>query len=319
MQHVSGKRFFLSLAICSLLLLAFLAIAAVPSACFAADNSSMTVSTMKTKGQNITGKANVDLVFDTENDSFPIYVKHDDITGDSWADNIKIDGTMGTTPGTIKFTVNGKLLKTLKFGYWYTVEIMTLQNGTPFLLVHGGMDSDGEKTVVYQYKNGKFVLVCSEKSMQTKTQGTAGRIIDRKVGGNTMRLTHRLQTFALGRLDVTLFYKLKNGLLSRTANTTASIKYFNDKGAAYGKPYVRTSRAFTTYTTNTLKKKAFTVKKGAKVRVTALNTHGGKLYLKIYNGKKSGWICAFAAPKAVKWTGYGPAPVIRGTYDDSDW
>ena len=312
MQRVFSKySLFLSAII--ILALTLVAMLAAPDRCLASNHEGLAVSTMQAKGLNITGKANIEKFYDSIDEESPNYYRHIDITGDTKADVIKVSGDYRKFPATLRIWVNGKHMKTLRFGNWYTIEAITLKNGTPFLCIHGGTQND-ERTLIFQFRNGKFVRVAAETALQTKSQGTTGGIIFPKAGGNTLRLTHQLQTFAVGRLDVTFFYKLRNGVLARTANTTASIGYYNGKGVAYGKPYVKASRPFDVYTTNTLSKKAFTVKKGDKIRITALNTHGGKLYLKVYNGKSSGWFRAFAAPRAISHNGYGKRPVLQGCY-----
>ena len=300
-------------------MLALLILAITPCLAFANEGSGSLVSAQeKTKGANVTGKANKHLIFDTEDDVFPVNCTWFDITGDGYADKVRFD-ISHKDPGVpiLNIYINGKLSRKCQCGYWYTGQIVTLRNGTPFLYISGGNEPYSSESHFYQYVSpGKMKEVCKSSALLKKKQGEAQRVYDNfKLSGNTITIPHRLVTFAAGRINVTFKYKFKNGTLVRESNTTASVRYADPTGEEFGKLKVKSSKSFMTYKSTTLKKKAFKIKAGQSLVITACNTHGGELYMKVYNGKKSGWFKAFTGTKKTNAIGeWAGKPVIRGCF-----
>lgn len=217
-----------------------------------------------------------------------------DVTGDGRADTFQIQaGKSGDIDLYTGFDVmvNGKSsLSTNRYSYDIKSVLYTLDNGTPCLFLYNPSE-DGDASIcgVYLYKSGKF-----KKAIDCNTfYGKAGKVgyhssaSVKRGKGNSLDISISLMSFELGQFSTTYTYIYKNGTFKCKSHTS---NVFSISGAASKKLTAR--KSMTVYSGTDCKKTAYTLKKGGKVKVTAIYGNSNKTLLQVKglsNGKR-GWI-----------------------------
>ena len=285
-----------------------------------------TVTTVPAYGNdaaNTSGKANIRTVYrfgwisGGNNNAKEGVRKNLDVTGDGYADTIKVTGTRTSkTSGylkKIKVTVNGKTVvsysNTNKINR-AIVSVVTLKNKTPFLWVDL-LDGNGTANQkLYKYESGSFEKVMSNKALN-KTNTSDAVITSLAPDGNKVNVTFGVSTSVTGITRVKYSYVYEDGEFARTSNTTSKISYVTNDSGSFTTNKLTAAGTFKAYKTTSLKSVAFTVKSGKKVQPLSVRIKGKKLLYKIkYNGK-TGW---FACPKIKKKTSKAPATLFYETY-----
>lgn len=216
-----------------------------------------------------------------------------DITGDGRADRICIKTSKDTSGNWINKTsviINGKNFASYSGGaYEVTAKLYTLQNKKPFLYLYACADNyDGPVCGIFQYRSGRLKQIIN---CQTVFKGYGAHLYGDvvKIKNNTMSVKFFVMSWTVGPSYYTLNYVYKDGTLKRASSKVASIEMSGLKYRGY--TYVTASYDMKVYTGTDTQKKAFTLKKGQKVKFTGAYIKSGKHLLQIQtqSGKK-GWI-----------------------------
>lgn len=284
-----------------------------------------TVTTNPTYGNdadNTTGKANVRTIYtfgpsgNSTNTSET--VRNLDVTGDGWADTVKVTGSKVSSKGmlsTVKVAVNGKTIKTFSNSSNYIdrvlVSVVTLKNKQPFIWVDI-LDGKGNATQrLYQYEKGTtYTTVLSNKDLKKRKTSNV-YLSSVSASGNNVNAVFELTNTATGNTSVKYTYAWEDGTLVRTSNTSSKISYATTWGGEYTKKKLTAAGTFKVYTNTKLKTVKFTVKAGKKVQPVSVRIAGKKLLYKVKYGSKTGWI---ECPKIKKKSSKSPDTLFRETY-----
>ena len=289
--------------------------------------ASSTVTTVPGYGDtatNTTGTANIRTVYrfgwisGGNNNAKQGVRKNLDVTGDGYADTIKVTGTKTSSNSgylkKVKVTVNGKTAvsysnSTNKINR-AIVSVVTLKNKQPFLWVDI-LDGKGNGFQrMYKYESGSFDKMFSNGTM--KRSNTSDQIITSiSPENNKINVTFSLATTVTGITRLKYTYSYEDGVLERTSNTTTKLSYVTKDDGTYTTNKIKAAGTFKAYKTTSLKTKAFTVKTGKTFKPVAARLQGKKLLYKISYGGKTGWI---ACPKIKKKTSKAPATLSYDTY-----
>lgn len=307
------------------------------SAAFAATDGSasdsLTVGTadvVSTKGKygndsiNTTGTANIRTVYrwgwieGGNNYSTSRTVKNLDVTGDGWADKIKVVGTRYSSGSgylkSIKVSVNGKKAMSYKNSTnrinRVVISVVTLKNKQPFLWINI-LDGKGNGIQrLYQYDSGTYEKVLSNKDVAAKK--TSNQVITSlKPSNNKIDVTFSLATTVSGITRLKYVYAFEDGYLERASANASSLSYVTGSDGAYTKNAVTAAGTFKVYKSTKLKNVYFTVKAGKKVKLLSARMKGKKLLYKVQYGSKTGWI---ACPTIKKKNSKSPTTLFYETY-----
>lgn len=218
-----------------------------------------------------------------------------DITGDKKADTIQITQTgvayYKGKPSYAKgltVTVNGQNVYSFSNDYYYNVNatLYTLKNNKPFLYLYAQADNgDGPVCGLFQYKNGTLKQVINFQTFYKYGSHRFGEV--KSISGNKMTVKFFAMSYAMSSVDVELQYKYKGGtlkLVSRTGKATSYAQKLNGS--------VTARKKIAAYKSATSSKKAFTISKGAKVKVTNCYIKGTNIRFKVkrLSDGKAGWI-----------------------------
>ena len=290
----------------------------------AAGDTVTTVAAYGTDSINTTGTANVRTVYrfgwvsGGNNNSKEGSTSNLDVTGDGWADKIKVVGNRtSSTSGylsSIKVTVNGK--KVMSYSNYSNyinravVSVVTLKNKHPFLWVNL-LDGKGNAIQrLYGYDDGSFDKVFSNKAVAKKN--TSNPIITALVADNNkINVTFRVSTSVTGITKLKYTYAYEDGWLERTSDGTSDVSYVTNDSGSFTKNSLTAAGTFKVYKGTKLKKVAFTVKSGKKVSIQSVRIKGKKLLYKVKYGSKTGWV---ACPKIKKKTSKAPSTLFYEAY-----
>lgn len=227
-----------------------------------------------------------------------------DITNDGKKDKIKIVRKKGQYDGYwggADIYVNSKKAGTInKTFLGMSIRIITLSNGKSFLCLRGEMDNDiSVFHGLYQYRNGKIVQVVNFINT------TYGRPVNEAaiyLNGNTIRVRTEAMSYSLGYCTTEFTYKYQNGTLLRTSNYG---KYTKLDAANKRTGLFAAAKNIQAYTTPTSGKKAFVIRKNTGVKILNCWTVGNKMYIRVKNGSKIGWIKAVTFKES---QGYAGSP-----------
>lgn len=200
--------------------------------------------------------------------------KQYDVTGDGKADTLKIKAG----ENSVEVYVNTKKAYTKKASISEEVMVClyTLDGQKPMLALNSDWYSQLFSTLL-QYKSGKFVQqinMCNERGF------AFGRNLT--ITANKITVNYEEQ-YCIGNATFAYTYTKKSGKWS-------SSKYGTYQPESYNKSGMTAIKNFPVYTSVNLKKKAFTVKSGANVKVKKCTVHKGKFYIQLAYKGKTGWI-----------------------------
>ena len=285
------------------------------------DRSSLTKRAVE--GKNVTGKANVvqlfgheigHLGFSAENAITTETISGYDVTGDGMADRVRATITPQNpnddaieTITDLSIYVNGILALDIDsafegdkqpFSSQFTVDLITLKNGQPYLLIDRADASQSNFiSELYRYEDGSFVKVLSADEF------AEGSHIDQhsmvvKPYGNNMDVTYVGVGPFLKRTRITMMYaydRSTGGLKLRSNNAktvlyecyTGSGSIADPRNYKYGAATLTTVKPFKAYAGMRQYQTAFTVKKGARVKIVGATVDGDDLFfrLRIADGK----------------------------------
>lgn len=262
-------------------------------------------SASKVKAANVRNRASVATVYcygwdnGVLRDAFTGSASNYDVTGDARADEVsvrlsQVDGDTGLARG-VAVDVNGSTAYELRVGSSLvdraSVHVITLKNNAPFLFVGAFGVGGTAKQVVLQYEDGVFKVVASNGLLSRK--GVSNAYISKvRATGNRVIVQYEFASTVTGISRTSFTYAYRRASLVRTSDTTNALLFATMKSGAYTKQARRTANAFTAYTSVSLKKKAFSVGVGKRVRPLAIRISGGSLLYKVRYGKLVGWIRA---------------------------
>lgn len=212
-----------------------------------------------------------------------------DITGDNKKDSIQ---TKWAFDEYVSVIVNGKTIYKDKTPIEYdpTVRYCRFENGTPFLFIESyGVNELAQATIVY-YKNSKPKSI----NLDFGDYGWLYGVSDLSVSGNTFTVQYSLMTGSTGftRLKPCVFV-YKDGDIKRKGHNVydvAALDRYTTGHEMLRTSYVSTARKLTAYNDITTKDRAFSIKKGAKIKITKIYYNRKTLLVGVeYNGK-FGWV-----------------------------
>lgn len=225
-----------------------------------------------------------------------------DITGDGVVDQINVAVGYGNKIdqkdsngyyNRFFVSINDKtfILKSSSYFYGARAILYTLPNGKPYLYLDAVTDND------YHAVCGLFNYDRSSKKMVTAVNfaslfngyagGCSADII--KINGNTFTVRYGMMSYSLGGCTVEYNYAYKNGKLLRTSYYGKLVNI--SKGQTNTK-LLTAKRNLTAYSMPGTNKKAFTIKKGAPVKIMQVWKKGSSMYIKLMYGGRYGWIKA---------------------------
>lgn len=227
-----------------------------------------------------------------------------DITGDGKKDRIKVVRKKsqydGCWNGADIYVNNTKACAINKAFMDMSIRIITLSNGKPFLCLRGGTDNDiSVFHGLYQYRNGKIVQVVN---FINETYGRPVNEAKIYLSGNTVRVRTEAMSYSLGYCTTEFTYKYQKGTLLRTSNYG---KYIKLNAANKRTGLFAAAMNIQAYTTPTSGSKAFVIRKNTGVKILNFWIAGNKMYIRVKNGSKTGWIKAVTFKES---QGYAGSP-----------
>jgi hypothetical protein len=211
-----------------------------------------------------------------------------DITGDGKCDSIRISlGGRQTDPDVytvLAIYVNGKRAFRATAGeiLYASSSIFVRDDGTNYLEVHARSSNDyPEVGKLLKYESGKLVTAINLE----KTQGD-GTV--KKITGDKITVDYWKCHYTLGSAAFRYTYTLKNGKWKESTDGKLTNVY--TMANLDGTTRLKAGENFIAYKDTSLKKSAFTVKKGKNVQILKCRVSGKELYFQIKYGDKTGWI-----------------------------
>lgn len=192
--------------------------------------------------------------------------------------------------------VNGKLTwsksKSTQFFSSVSARLITLKNGKRYVWVKAA-DQDGVcfSNYLLRLSGKKFKAY---NLMLSSTYGIDHGTSFIKVSGNTITMKHKYDTATTGLTSFKFKYKYTKGKLKRTSGTAkisykAYANYTNYSGNTV---WLRHGVKLKAYANTKFKKKVFTISAKSAFKASKIVVSGSKVYFKVSNGKKWGWIKA---------------------------
>lgn len=192
--------------------------------------------------------------------------------------------------------VNGKLTwsksQSTQFFSSVSARLITLKNGKRYVWVKAA-DQDGVCFTNYLLRlSGKKFKACN--LMLSSTYGIDYGTSFVKVSGNTITMKHKYDTATTGITSFKFSYKYTKGNLKRTSGTAGiSYKaYANYTNYSGNTVWLHHGVKLVAYTNTKFKKKSFTISAKSAFKASKIVVSGSKVYFKVSNGKKWGWIKA---------------------------
>lgn len=225
-------------------------------------------------------------------------VKKYDVTGDGKADSIKI---YCETPDKYnegigkdwRIKVNNKIVyrQKYKFTDFLSVQFFKLSSNIIYFDVveRGDANDYNAGHLLFLVMNDKWKQVCNfHGKMEKSTNGWGYNASIIKITKNKMKVGFYCQFYGLGGLNWEVQYKLKNGIWKPEQSM------YNVVGPKQKLKNMTVIRKFSLLKTAGGTKKAFTVKKGDKMKLGKICFKNNRTYVQFtFNGKK-GW---FKTPK----------------------
>lgn len=218
-----------------------------------------------------------------------------DITGDNKKDSIQIKWVFNKY---ISVIVNGKTIfkNNNSIQYDPIVRYCKFENGMPFLFIESyGINELSQASIVY-YKNNKPVGI----NLDFGKYGWLYGVSDFQISKNSFSIQYSTMTGSTGFTYMPpCIFQYKNGDIKRKGNNVYEVSGVRQYTPQFSKTNrVKTARKLTAYTDSSCKTKAFTVKKGAKVKITKIYYNRKKMLIGVeYNGK-FGWIKGITTAQA---------------------
>ena len=234
-----------------------------------------------------------------------------DITGDGKNDSIKFEfgGLQDGFATNLTVYVNDK--KALSFNdlYFFAVgyDILSFDDGKPFLFLHLSEENDDGPNGLYAYKSGKLKKVLDFN----KSVSMCMYVNSLNVKGN--KLTVGMGSSGIPGLGVSSFkaiYKYSNGKIKLASKTHKFTGYAGKKPGQ-----IKVAYSFDIYSDKTCKKRIATVPVGAKVKVTKIYVYGTKASVYVESKDYKGWYRCYSYDKEPNLNVEG----FCGTYFENTW
>lgn len=223
-----------------------------------------------------------------------------DVTGDGKADKlvIKCNKFAYDMGEGIKVIVNGKTLYSDKNDYFYNIyaKICTLSSGKVLVYIYNPADNgDSYLCGLYDLSGKKMKCVLDMNRMFSKNGYHVNGDVS-AVSGNKITVHHSQQNYCVAGMAVNFTYKYSKGKLVLDKKESTNYQIWAGRGA--GNKELTAAKTITVYKKATSSAKAFTLKRGNKVKVVAVCSYKGNLYFKVKKGNKTGYIkCITGYPK----------------------
>lgn len=200
-----------------------------------------------------------------------------DVTGDGKSDTLKIK----VGKKSVAVIVNGKKLYTKKATVFESVKVCLykIEGEKPMLALCTDWYSD-LFSVLLQYDSGKLVKQINMYSKKGFSWANSLKITRDKI------TVYYMEQYCTGNTTFAYTYTKRNG-------KWYSSKYGTYVQEEYSKPSLPVIKGFTAYNNIDLKEKAFSVKKGMKVKVKRCRVYKDEFYIEISCKGKTGWIKDF--------------------------
>lgn len=215
-----------------------------------------------------------------------------DITGDNKKDSIQ---TKWAFDKYVSVIVNRKTIYKDKTPIEYapTVRYCRFENGTPFLFIESyGVNELAQATIVY-YKNNKPKSINLDFGAYGWLYGVSGL----SVSGNSFTVQYSTM---LGSTGFTYMppctFVYKNGDIKRKGGYIYEVNSIGNYSIG-NTSYAKTAKKLTTYNDTSTKTKAFSVKKGTRVKITKIYYNRKKLLVGVEYKGKFGWLIGGKIPK----------------------
>ena len=215
-----------------------------------------------------------------------------DITGDNKKDSIQ---TKWAFDKYVYVIVNRKTIYKDKTPIEYapTVRYCRFENGTPFLFIESyGVNELAQATIVY-YKNNKPKSINLDFGAYGWLYGVSGL----SVSGNSFTVQYSTM---LGSTGFTYMppctFVYKNGDIKRKGGYIYEVNSIGNYSIG-NTSYAKTAKKLTAYNDTSTKTKAFSVKKGTRVKITKIYYNRKKLLVGVEYKGKFGWLIGGKIPK----------------------
>lgn len=215
-----------------------------------------------------------------------------DITGDNKKDSIQ---TKWAFDKYVSVIVNRKTIYKDKTPIEYapTVRYCRFENGTPFLFIESyGVNELAQATIVY-YKNNKPKSINLDFGAYGWLYGVSGL----SVSGNSFTVQYSTM---LGSTGFTYMppctFVYKNGDIKRKGGYIYEVNSIGNYSIG-NTSYAKTAKKLTAHNDTSTKTKAFSVKKGTRVKITKIYYNRKKLLVGVEYKGKFGWLIGGKIPK----------------------
>lgn len=221
-----------------------------------------------------------------------------DITGDGKNDRFAVEAVSSNSYYTgqgyynaIYIYVNGKkqcikLKGTQMPFYNLTARLYIFDDDRPLLYL--GAESDNDYKFIngiLRYENGRWkYLLDMTKAFGNYKQYARGEVISNN--GNDLRVRYEIMCWTIGFCRVDYAYVYENGVL-RCKSTFGKLIDYQTR---YGSDILTANKTIRVYKSYGKGGTAFVLRKGSNVTVQRWRYAGGRLYIKVKCGTKTGWI-----------------------------
>lgn len=222
-----------------------------------------------------------------------------DVTGDGVKDTVRFKNSdyKDSYYCTLEVIINGDVALKVKDIDYYGVNPVFIQTKNHrYLLISAYCDNDYlTLSRIYEYVDGKLI-----QRMNLNT--VAGKIFYQynpnvyDVKDKSFRIKFSGQSHMLANTDTAFKFNVKSTGALSLANTSSSVRYMNKRingntGKLYSSKYLVAVKKLQAYRSSKGTKKAFTVKKGTKLKITKVSISGktARYYCITSSGKK-GWL-----------------------------
>lgn len=227
--------------------------------------------------------------------------KNYDITGNKKKDSIRVK----TTQNSIALVVNGRTVYSTKaeqLGYGEAdIRYCQFANGKPFLFIRGyGINAMTMSRILY-YRSGKITAI--NMGGYFRNFGSIYDISGFRVSGNAFYVVFHSMPYSTGVtfLKPYKFVCSKKGAIVRAAYTFDVERFSHAWNSTSGEREFKAARNLTVYTNNSMKKKAYTIKKGQKVSIDKIYYNGKVMMLRTKYKGKYGWLKALTKSQYPKY------------------
>lgn len=223
-----------------------------------------------------------------------------DVTGDGKSDRFSVRAVGQGYYNAVYIDVNGsrQCIKPKNVNapfYSLTARLYIFDNGSPLLYLGAESDNDHKYiNGILKYENGKWKYLLNMTNIfGNYKQYTRGEVISNS--GKELKVRYEVMCWTIGFCRVDYTYVYENGILRRKSSFGQLINY----QTRYGSDILtanKTIRAYKGYGTGGT---AFVLRAGNNVTVRKWRYTGGKLYIQLKYGTKTGWITGQQAKQFV--------------------